>query len=101
SWLVLHDAEYRLAHAGEMSQKQAEYWEKRINACHRRYLSAVKMLATVRRLAVPVIVGQVNVAGKQVNVLNPAGLAGQLTTPAADRQPATSSPNSAIDRSAA
>ena len=55
-WLVVHGTEYQFAHAGEMSQKQVDYWEKRINACQRRYLSAVKMLATVRRLAVPVIV---------------------------------------------
>jgi hypothetical protein len=70
--LVVYGTEYQFAHAGEMSFQQAEYWEKRINACHRRYLSAVKMLATARRLAIPVIVGQVNVGRRQVNVLQTA-----------------------------
>jgi hypothetical protein len=67
-WLVVHGTEYQFAHAGEMSQKQAEYWEKRINACQRRYMAAVKMLATVRRLAIPVIVGQVNIGRIQANM---------------------------------
>lgn len=74
-WLVVHGTEYQFARAGEMSQRQAEYWEKRINACHRRYLAAVKMLATVRRLAIPAIVGQVNIGRKQVNVVNVASKA--------------------------
>jgi hypothetical protein len=42
--------------------------QRRIDACHRRYLAAVKMPATVRRLAVPVLIGQVNIAGQQVNM---------------------------------
>jgi hypothetical protein len=73
SWLVVHEAEMRFANAGDMTSKQAEYWQRRIDACSRRYLAAVKMLATVRRLAIPVIVGQVNIARKQVNVANMAG----------------------------
>jgi hypothetical protein len=80
-WLVVHEAEYRFAHAGEMSQKQAEYWQRRIDHCSRRYLAAVKMLATVRRLAIPVIVGQVNIARKQVNVLQTVKKADGRSTP--------------------
>jgi hypothetical protein len=53
-------------------------------AHHPGYLSAVKMLATVRKLAVPVIVGQVNIARKQVNVLNAAIKEEGPTTPAAN-----------------
>jgi len=68
-WLVVHEAEMRFANAGEMTSKQVEYWQRRIDHCHRRYLAAVKMLATVRKLALPVIVGQVNIAQKQVNVI--------------------------------
>jgi hypothetical protein len=37
-----------------------------MDRAHRRYLSAIKALALVRRLAVPVL--QVNIARKQVNV---------------------------------
>jgi hypothetical protein len=37
-----------------------------MDRAHRRYLSAIKTLATVRKLALPVL--QVNIAKKQVNV---------------------------------
>jgi hypothetical protein len=83
-WLVVHGTEHQFAHAGDMSQKQANYWERRISTCHRRYLSAVKMLATVRRLAIPVIVGQVNIGRKQVNVVNAAKNVESPTTPIAN-----------------
>jgi len=65
-WLALHDAEIRFAHMKELSIPQAEYWQNRIDRAHRRYLSAIRTLATVRKLAVPVL--QVNIAKKQVNV---------------------------------
>jgi hypothetical protein len=66
-WLSVHDAEVRFAQARDLTIKQAEFWQKRIDAAHRRYLSAVKALATIRKLAVPAV--QVNIAKKQVNVL--------------------------------
>ena len=65
---VVHEAEMRFANAGELSIKQADYWQRRIGYCHRRYLSAVKMLATVRKLAIPIIIGQLNIARTQANV---------------------------------
>lgn len=68
SWLTLHEAEYRFANTRDLSVKDADYWQRRIDACHRRYLSAVKMLATVRKLAIPVLIGQVNIARNQVNL---------------------------------
>jgi hypothetical protein len=37
-----------------------------MDRAHKRYLSAIKTLATVRKLALPVL--QVNIAKKQVNV---------------------------------
>ena len=46
--------------------KQAEYYQRRMNHAHKRYLSALKTLALVRKLAVPVL--QMNIAKKQVNV---------------------------------
>ena len=66
-WLQLQDADVRFAQAKDLSIAQADYHQRRINHAHKRFLSAVKTLATVRRLAVPVLVGQVNIAGKQVN----------------------------------
>jgi hypothetical protein len=66
-WLALHDAELRFALAKDLSISQCDYWQRRIDHLHRRYLSAVKALATVRRLAVPVLIGQVNFASQQVN----------------------------------
>ena len=66
-WLSLHDAEIRFAQAGDLTISQAKYWQLRINAAHKRYLSAIRTLAVVRKLAVPAV--QVNIARKQVNVL--------------------------------
>ena len=65
-WLILHDAELRFAQAGNLSIGQAEYWQNRIDRAHRRHLSAIKTLATVRKLAIPVL--QVNIAKRQTNI---------------------------------
>jgi hypothetical protein len=67
-WLSLHDAEARYAQAQDLTIKQAEFWQHRIDCAHRRYLSAIKTLATVRKLALPAL--QFNIARRQVNVLN-------------------------------
>jgi hypothetical protein len=67
-WLSLHEAEVRFAQSKDLTFKQAEYWQKRIDSAHKRYMSAIKTLATVRKLAVPAL--QVNIAKRQVNVLN-------------------------------
>ena len=45
---------------------QGNYYQERIDRAHRRYLSAIKLLATVRKLAQPSL--QVNVANQQVNL---------------------------------
>jgi hypothetical protein len=74
-WLAVHDAEVRFAQAKDLTIKQAEFWQKRIDASHRRYLSAVKALATIRKLTVPAV--QVNIARKQVNVLSASDQKGQ------------------------
>jgi hypothetical protein len=70
-WLALHEGELRLASAQGLSISQCDYWQRRIDHLHRRYLSAVKALATFRRLAVPVLIGQVNIAAQQVNQSGP------------------------------
>ena len=49
-----------------MSFKDAEYREGRRDRAHKRFLSACKALATVRKLARPTI--QVDLANQQVNM---------------------------------
>lgn len=65
-WLTLHDAEARFALAKELTLRQGAFWQDRIDRAHRRYLSAMKTLATVRKLALPVL--QVNIAKRQTNI---------------------------------
>jgi len=65
-WLQVQDADLRYANAKNLSTEWGDYFQRRMNHAHRRYLSAIKTLALVRKLAVPVL--QVNIARKQVNV---------------------------------
>jgi hypothetical protein len=66
-WLQLHYADILLAQqAGKLTLKQVEYHERTQDRAHKRYLSAIRTLALVRKLALPVL--QVNIARKQVNV---------------------------------
>jgi hypothetical protein len=70
-WLQVQDAEIRYAlNQKEMTFRQAEFHQKRMDATHRRYLAAIKALALVRKLALPAL--QINLARKQVNVIAPA-----------------------------
>jgi hypothetical protein len=73
-WHLVNAYERNYALADGLSIKQADYHQRRIDAAHKRYLSALKTLATVRKLAVPVL--QVNIARKQVNVAGPLSVAG-------------------------
>jgi hypothetical protein len=57
--------------ADGMSLAHSEHAQRRMDRAHRRFLSTVKTLATVRRLAIPAL--QINVARQQVNQLNAAG----------------------------
>lgn len=72
-WLDLHGAEtcYNQSRQG-MSTASLEYWEKSISRAQRRYLSAIKALADVRRLELPAV--QINVGEKQVNIANAQGV---------------------------
>ena len=65
-WLVVWQYESVLVHATEMTNKQSEFHQRRIDAAHRRFLSAVRTLAQVRKLGIPSI--QVNIGQNQVNV---------------------------------
>lgn len=60
-WLSVYEAEWQIANAKDMNMKIADYWQRRLTQANKRYLQAVKMLATVRRLAIPVLLAQVNI----------------------------------------
>jgi hypothetical protein len=70
-WLQVQDADVRYAQGQkELTFAQGEYYQRRMERAHKRYLSALRTLALVRKLAVPVL--QVNIAKKQVNVAGAA-----------------------------
>jgi hypothetical protein len=65
----LHEAQYADTIKSEgMSLAHSEHAQRRIDQAHRRFLSTIKTLATVRRLALPAL--QINVARQQVNQVN-------------------------------
>lgn len=68
-WLQLQHAEALYAsNLGKLTMSQSEYHQRRLDHLHRRYLSAIRTLAQVRKLLRPAIT-QINVAAKQqVNV---------------------------------
>jgi hypothetical protein len=68
-WLHLHHLEANYAGKDSMPLELATYYQRSLSAAHKRYLSAIKTLAVVRKLAVPVL--QVNIARRQVNVAGP------------------------------
>ena len=67
-WLGLAVAEgtYHLALERGVSASDDEFYQRRVERAQRRYLAAIKTLATVQRLGVPTV--QINVADQQVNV---------------------------------
>jgi hypothetical protein len=65
-WLHLYHLEHAYGSKASMSFELAAHYQRSIDRAHRRYLSALKALAEVRRLAGPTV--QVNIARKQVNV---------------------------------
>src|SRR4051812_37188178 len=69
-WVHVQAAELRLAQWSEgASMGQVLFLEQRLDRAQRRYLEAVRSLALVRRHLRPaMVVGQLNVAGQQVNV---------------------------------
>jgi len=75
SWFALRlfEATYVSSSQSEdgLTIKQAEFHLRRIDRAHRRPLTPLKTLATIRRLALPAL--QINVASKQVNQLNAGG----------------------------
>ena len=52
---------------GKRTVKQSEFFQRRQDRAHRRYLSAIRTLAQVRRLLLPPV--QVNIGAQQVNAM--------------------------------
>jgi hypothetical protein len=69
-WLHLHHLEQVYAQQDGMSLELGSYYQRCLSAAQKRYLAAIKTLAMVRKLAVPVL--QVNIANRQVNVAGPS-----------------------------
>jgi hypothetical protein len=85
-WMQVNHADWRAADMerhGYSSFEQAVYFQERQGRAQRRYLAAVKALAQVRKLLVPVV--QVNIAKKQTNVVA-AGPVVPQATPAGGRE---------------
>jgi hypothetical protein len=76
-WLHLHHLEVIYAGKESMSLELGSYYQRSISSAQKRYLAAIKTLALVRKMAIPVL--QVNIAKKQVNV------AGSCVTPDSER----------------
>lgn len=69
-WLHLQYAELiYVQNMGDLSLHQAEFQQRRIDRAQKRFLAAIKALAVVRRLQLPLV--QVNIAEKQMNVVAP------------------------------
>ena len=65
-WFMANWHESVFTNAGGWPEHQAELQQRKIDRAHARFLSAVRTLAQVRKLAVPAL--QVNIAKNQVNV---------------------------------
>lgn len=53
-WQYLHWTELTSIQAGKSSLSQAKYNQERIDRANKRYLAATKMLATIRKMALPI-----------------------------------------------
>jgi hypothetical protein len=69
-WLHLYHLEAIYASKNGMSPELGRYYQRSITSAQRRYLAAIKTLALIRKLAVPVL--QLNIAKQQVNVAGPS-----------------------------
>ena len=68
-WLQLHYAELLyVQNLPDFAQEQDEYYQKRLDRLNRRYLSAIRSLAQVRKLLKP-SAAQINIADKQINTV--------------------------------
>jgi len=66
-WFIVHWYENVYANADGWNISQADLQHRKIDKAHHRFLTAVRTLAQVRKLALPTL--QVNIARNQVNVV--------------------------------
>jgi len=71
-WLQVYYFEAMMANNLGASMDWSDFHQRRVDHAHKRYLSALRTLAQVRKLALPVL--QVNIARKQVNIAAPAAV---------------------------
>lgn len=65
-WFQVHYADITYTqHMNKLSLEQGNYYQQRQDRAHRRYMSAIRTLAQVRRLLIPSV--QVNIGNQQVN----------------------------------
>ena len=66
AWLHYHTTQWshEATLNGGTTMRNAQFWERRQNGAHRRYLRAVETLARIRKMG-PVV--QINIAENQVN----------------------------------
>jgi hypothetical protein len=65
-WYTVHSYEMAYANASGWNISQADLQHRKIDKAHAGFLSAIRTLAQVRKLALPTL--QVNIARNQVNV---------------------------------
>lgn len=72
-WLRVHQLECQYDRSKDLSIRQADFLQRQIDRAHRRFLSALKTLETIRRPAAPAPAPavQINLARQQVNVAGP------------------------------
>lgn len=65
-WFHLQRCEAVVAQQNGLTFAESEFYQKKIDRAHKRYLAAIKALAQVRKLQLPNV--QVNIGEKQVNI---------------------------------
>ena len=65
-WLQVQTADIAATQATDISMEAQNFHRRRQDSANRRYLAAIKTLATVRKLGLPAL--QVNIGQNQVNV---------------------------------
>jgi hypothetical protein len=66
SWLHLHLLQLEFVQNGEISLRDDLFRQRVLDGCQKRYFAAIKALAVVRKLGLPVL--QVNIGRNQVNL---------------------------------
>jgi hypothetical protein len=65
-WVAVHALELELAVRPPLDSRSREHLDRSLSRAQRRYVEAIRELARVRRLALPVVLTQINVADKQL-----------------------------------